>query len=209
MYYTVYQTTNLVNNKQYIGVHKTLNPNDEYYGSGKLLKQAILKEGIHNFKKDVLFIFDNPSDAYAKERELVTAEYVQSDGTYNLIVGGIPTADWVDERVNHYRRNIKTFLGRTHTEETKEKIRHKSSLYRHSDESRAKISEGQKGRVSVWKGKSQPIEANIKRSASRLKQPKTVCEHCGFELTTQNMWRHLKAKHPEVYSTQSANTSNV
>lgn len=209
VYYTVYLTTNLVNNKRYIGVHKTSNIDDDYFGSGKLLKQAILKEGIHNFKKEILFVYDNATEAYAKERELVTEEFVSADDTYNLIIGGIPTADWVEGRKEHYRRNIKTFLGRKHTEETKEKTRQAMLGRKHSDESRAKMSASQMGRTSAWKGKTQPIEANIKRSASRLQQPKIACQHCGFELTVQNLWRHTKAKHPEVYLAQSVNISNA
>ena len=36
MYWIVYQTTNLINNKIYIGVHKTKNPHefDGYLGNG-------------------------------------------------------------------------------------------------------------------------------------------------------------------------------
>ena len=51
MFYTVYKTTNLVNNKIYIGVHKTSKPNDTYIGSGKILADAILKYGKENFVK--------------------------------------------------------------------------------------------------------------------------------------------------------------
>lgn len=43
--YTVYKTTNIINGKYYIGVHKTTNPNDSYLGSGKAIKEAIKKYG--------------------------------------------------------------------------------------------------------------------------------------------------------------------
>ncbi len=44
----IYKTTNLVNQKFYVGKDTHNNPN--YYGSGKRLKLAIQKYGIENFK---------------------------------------------------------------------------------------------------------------------------------------------------------------
>ena len=57
--YTVYKITNLLNDKIYIGVHKTENPNDSYYGSGVAIKEAIKKHGKENFRKDILFITES------------------------------------------------------------------------------------------------------------------------------------------------------
>ena len=42
-FYLIYKTTNLLNNKIYIGSHRTDNIEDDYLGSGTLLKQAIKK----------------------------------------------------------------------------------------------------------------------------------------------------------------------
>jgi len=88
MKYTIYKTTNLINNKIYIGCHKTENPNDDYLGSGKNLRRAIQKYGIENFKKEVLFIFDDESQMFAKEKELVTEKFCESEDTYNICPGG-------------------------------------------------------------------------------------------------------------------------
>lgn len=87
-YYTVYKTTNLLNGKIYIGSHQTNNPNDSYYGSGKLITEAIDKYGKHNFVKEVLAIFDNPADMYEHESILVNTEFVNDRTTYNLCEGG-------------------------------------------------------------------------------------------------------------------------
>lgn len=92
MFYTVYKTTCKINNKVYIGVHKTEDPYDTYLGSGKLIQRAIEKYGVDSFNKEVLFIFDNEEDMFRKEKELVTEEFVESDQSYNCKPGG--EANW-------------------------------------------------------------------------------------------------------------------
>lgn len=88
--YTVYKTSNNINGKIYIGVHRrSKRKNDNYIGSGKLIKSAIDKYGFHNFTSEVLFEYDTADEAYAKERELVTPEFVKMSNTYNLIPGGM------------------------------------------------------------------------------------------------------------------------
>ena len=87
-HYLVYKTTNLVNGKIYIGQHQTYDLNDGYIGSGIELQKAIEKFGRENFKREILFDFDNFTDMDNKERELVTEEFVNREDTYNLMVGG-------------------------------------------------------------------------------------------------------------------------
>lgn len=85
--YTVYKIVNNTNNKYYIGVHKTNNPNDNYMGSGKAIKNAIAKYGKENFTKEILLITESKEEAYAKEKEL-TIDFNLTDN-YNMKLGGV------------------------------------------------------------------------------------------------------------------------
>jgi hypothetical protein len=88
MFFTVYITTNLINKKYYFGKHQTNNLEDNYLGSGIALTRAIKKYGKENFKKEILFIFDNERDMYLKEIELITENVVNDSMSYNINFGG-------------------------------------------------------------------------------------------------------------------------
>lgn len=86
--YIVYKTTNIINNKFYIGIHKTKDINDDYYGSGVCINAAIQKYGKQNFKREILHVFSNRKDAIRKEIELVTEDLVENPMCYNVNLGG-------------------------------------------------------------------------------------------------------------------------
>lgn len=85
--YTVYKVINKVNEKYYIGVHKTDNPYDSYMGSGVAIKNAIKKYGKENFHKEIILITENKDEAYSLEK-LLTSDYI-SENTYNMKLGGV------------------------------------------------------------------------------------------------------------------------
>lgn len=99
MYYTVYKVTNEVNKKYYTGCHRTKNINDNYMGSGKTLLLAQKKYGVKNFKKEILYVFDNAEDMYKKESEIVNEEFVKLENTYNIKIGGSGGWDHVNNDV--------------------------------------------------------------------------------------------------------------
>lgn len=103
MFYTIYKITNLLNGKYYIGKHQTKNLNDDYMGSGKLLKCAIEKHGVHNFKKEILHIFESEQEMNDKEKELV----IISKETYNLCEGGAGGFSYINKTRDHSAHNKK------------------------------------------------------------------------------------------------------
>jgi hypothetical protein len=162
-----------VNNKIYVGVHKTQNLEDGYMGSGKVLKYAIEKHGLENFRKDILEFFSNTEDMYAREKEIVTEEFLLREDVYNLRRGGHGGFDYINQMENqefrkengkkvaeyfwnnqecvnrnknrmstlakklHAEGKIKydTFTGKTHSDETKLKIRliHKNNCHQQGE----------------------------------------------------------------------------
>ena len=89
-FYFLYQTTNLINSKIYIGMHTTFNLNDGYLGSGKIIKRAIEKYGRENFKRNILFLCSSKEELVSLEKKYVTEDFLSEnkDRIYNLTRGG-------------------------------------------------------------------------------------------------------------------------
>ena len=132
MKYTIYKTTNTVNNKIYIGKHQTENISDSYLGSGVSLELAIKKYGKESFTKEILYIFDSEEEMNSKEKELVTEEFIKRKDNYNKSLGG---------------EGGSNFKGKRHTDETKQKLSEIAKKRIYSEETRNKISEGNRKRV--------------------------------------------------------------
>jgi hypothetical protein len=135
MFFYIYQITNLINGKIYVGKHKSNKHPDEngYYGSGKQITAAIKKYGIENFKKEVLYFCSSMKEMSTKEAEIVTEDFVKRKDTYNMHKGG--PGGWehvnldLDKRkevtAQASRRNKELGLGGTQywTEESWQKVR--------------------------------------------------------------------------------------
>ena len=112
MFYYLYQITNLVNNKIYVGVHKTLEMADGYMGSGKVITRAIEKHGINNFRKVILETFDSDKEMYAREKEVVTEEFLSREDVYNLRRGGTGGFDYINGKKNKQYYKVRKDNGR-------------------------------------------------------------------------------------------------
>lgn len=120
-YHFVYKTVNILNNKEYIGVHSTNDLDDGYLGSGKRLRIAIEKYGAENFKRMILEFFDTREEAFKREAELVTEEYRNRSDTYNLNLGGDVSPCLPGE--------LNGFYGKHHTKESIEKMKKGKAEY--------------------------------------------------------------------------------
>lgn len=108
MKFIVYLTINLKssvdgNNRIYVGVHKTNDPEifDGYLGCGVHVNQpstymypktpfqcAVKKYGTDAFKRITLYEFDSEEEAYKKEAEIVDLNFLKLNYTYNASLGG-------------------------------------------------------------------------------------------------------------------------
>jgi hypothetical protein len=95
-FFLVYKTVNTLNEKFYIGCHKTTNINDGYLGSGKLLRRAILKYGPEVFRRDIIYSCNSEDEMFAHERELVSESVVADPQSYNLKIGGEGGWDYIN-----------------------------------------------------------------------------------------------------------------
>lgn len=104
----LYKTTNLINGKIYVGVrayHRLDVENDTYIGCGVFKDKkgntkfryenkkspfcdAVREFGYSAFKKEILLYFDSLEIALQTERQVVDELFIQSDNTYNKVIGG-------------------------------------------------------------------------------------------------------------------------
>ena len=108
-HYLIYQTTNLVNGKIYIGKHETFNIEDNYFGSGNLIVAAIKKYGIENFEFKILIDLKSREEMNLLEKMVVTEEFCAREDVYNIKVGGEGGWDYINR--NALLKNKSTHNG--------------------------------------------------------------------------------------------------
>jgi group I intron endonuclease len=166
----LYQTTNLVNHKIYVGVHKIADTwrSRSYLGSGDKITAAIRKYGRENFERITLAEFSCVEDVYTAEAEIVTEDFVKRLDTYNISRGGRGGAN-ITAEMKIKMRDAK--IGKKLSEEHKAKIgaASKGNTYRLgkvlSEETKAKISESCKGNQNCL-GKKHSKETIEKRNSA-------------------------------------------
>lgn len=89
MYGYIYLTTNLINNKKYIGQHKCETFDKNYFGSGSIFKKALKKYGKDNFSISILCECCTAEELNEKEKYYINLyNAVGNDAFYNVNYGG-------------------------------------------------------------------------------------------------------------------------
>lgn len=200
----IYKITNKINGKIYVG--KDLHNNQNYYGSGILIQNAIKKYGIENFEKSIL---ENCTDKnHLNQQEKYWIKYLNTQDRnigYNIHGGG----DGGD-----------TFSGKHHTENSKSKSSESNKKTwsdpilrkKHSD-ARKEISHLIKPKVIDWwtderrrerseltKSKwTDEMRNSVSNKMKEIKKKKIVCENVQFNSITEaiegmNMSYHMIMK---------------
>lgn len=177
MVYYLYKIVNRVNNNFYIGRRAYAGvdvSNDNYFGSGLRLKAAIQKYGKENFTKEIIQIFDSEEELITAEKNIVNEALISRSDCYNLAIGGNGGYTYYSERI-----------------------------FKHSEESKRKISEANKGRLRPdssdtlyrlginkwWEGKSRSEadkEAKRKAAEKSIEEGRhaskrlVTCPHCYY-----------------------------
>jgi hypothetical protein len=190
----IYKTTNTVNNKFYVGKHKG-DINDLYLGSGLILKNAIEKYNIANFKKELIEVCteDNVND-----REKYWIKELKPE--YNISEGGDGGNTWQHENHPNYQeiynkryngegaKKYKESIDKYFTKEVRDERRQmllnpKHNI--HSDESK------QKSKDSIKQGWIDGKYEHLRENMSKVQTGR---------VRTENEKAHLSKVHKEIWS---------
>jgi group I intron endonuclease len=160
----IYKITNLITGSSYIGKHN--GKDNDYFTSGKLIKEVVAKYGIQNFKREILEYIQDMDIINEREKYWIQYYNTYKGKGYNLTPGG-------DGGI----------LGLKRSEDTKKKIGMKNSgpnpNKKRSDEFKQKISNALKGRIQSDKSKqliSKALTNKLKSEEHKqaLRKPKSI-----------------------------------
>ena len=131
-YNFIYVTTNKISGKKYIGFHSTDNLNDGYIGSGKALIDSFSKYKKDDFERKILEFIDTDNHLSREEFWIAKLNTLTPNG-YNISPkGGLGVkgslSEGSKEKIGKANKGNQSWLGRTHTEETKKKISKNTSV---------------------------------------------------------------------------------
>ena len=109
----IYKITNLCNGKTYIGQHRYTDIDDNYMGSGVLLRKAFKKYGRRFFSKTILLSeIANRKDADIAETKYISKERSHGKAEYNITDGG---EGFCAKHTENAKRKIhESLIGNTH-----------------------------------------------------------------------------------------------
>lgn len=178
-----------MDNRYYVYVWTRLDTNEVFYvgkGHGNRYKDMrmrnryflniVNKVGMDNIKIDIVEKDLSEEDAFEREQYFISYYKTISSCLTNMTKGGEGSSDWFDhlteEEKELHRELSKSFLGKHHTQETKEKIRksHLGKTHNMSKEGHDRLSSLAKTRPGYWRGKH--LSEDTKRKISEKRKQK-------------------------------------
>jgi len=207
----VYKTTNLINYKIYIGVHKSKRKN--YLGSGKILKLAIKKYGRDNFKSEIIEHCESEEEMFSREKYWIK-EYDSQNRLigYNITDGGLggvgckhlfgkKLSEEHKKKVSLNHADVSgernPMFGKTHTKEVREKLRKFNLGKSLSFETKKKMSEKKCGENNNKSKLTPNIVRKIRRDYERgiktidLANKYDVKKPCIWKIINYRTWKNI------------------
>lgn len=185
----IYRITNELNGKTYIGQHKKDFFDENYYGSGVLIKEAVRKYGKYNFNQVILKICFSQDELDSEEQKFIKLEREQGHAEYNITDGG------KGMKGIHFKGSQNPFYGHHHTEETRNKL----SKYASQRTGESNPFYGHKmtpEHLAKTRRTGSTQNAETKRKISEARKKETVCPICKQIFPSRKeMTEHYKKVH--------------
>jgi group I intron endonuclease len=159
----IYKTTNIINQKYYIGKDSKNNPN--YLGSGISLNRAIKKYGRENFLKEIIEHCKSLDHLNERERFWINElNAVQDPMSYNVHEGGNGGNTGAYHKVGRHGVENSMF-GKVTSEETKKLISKKTKEWHLNESEEHKIARIEKSRIKQKGRPKNPISVKKNQQA--------------------------------------------
>lgn len=130
MYGYIYKITNKLNNKVYVGKRVSETFDEKYWGSGKAIKNSILKYGLDNFTRDILEWCSSDEELNDREKYWIKElKANQKQYGYNFTDGGTGgnTIKYLSEEEKEVRLEKISKTKANYSDEQKEELHNKLS----------------------------------------------------------------------------------
>ena len=177
MYGYVYKTTNLINGKIYIGQHKSESFDENYYGSGRYLRNAVNKYGIDKFSVEIIDVAQDKSALNLLEKKWIRFYRKRGCAMYNIANGGeggdvFSGLSDEDKRRRNDKLRKNSYFATLSLEESSEmhkrawETRRRNGNDKFSEEYKRKISDGHKGHIVSEKTRQKLSQVNLGKKLS-------------------------------------------